>query len=117
MGRPRKLKDEGSVVVEEPGKTTEKVRYQKYEGAESLPPYDEKLSNTFKYSRFFVTGYKNSTMKLIRVYRGGRKDKEGKMVPGPIKHQLVGTFKPLNKKKPKEVALYNQLKSDGLILE
>jgi len=130
-GTRRQLRAEGQAVLEREGEPegldfteqrgAEKV-FLPYEGPESLPPFDPDTSNTYKKSRFFVTGYKSGTMKLIRVYRGAPsgKRKEGDTSPftgTTIKHQLVTTFQPLNKKKPRNTMIYERLKKAGLIRE
>lgn len=114
-GKPRKAK---SAVQEETTTATGSAqtvtvtdnnggRFIPYEGKESVPPYDAKV-HVLKRCRYFTTGYVNSHMKLIRVYRSKT----------AMMRICVKTFLPQKKERKdyaKDRALYNELLQCGVI--
>lgn len=104
---------EASETVDAP-KAQPKAEYLAYTGKGSVPDYDEKLSEKYR-CRYFVVGNAGGNMKLIRVYRGGRKDEKGAFKNGSLKRKLVRQFKPEDKKRPGDRAFYEMLKKAGVI--
>jgi len=90
------------VAVEVPAKPG-KLKFVAYAGKESLPNYIHVGKNAIRLAepRFFVTRGDRKTYKVIAVYR----------TPHGVSRKLWAILKPSNKNRPKDLALFNQLKA------
>lgn len=96
---------EAPAVPAKPGK----LKFVAYAGKESLPNYIRigsakdggKAPVRLAEPRFFVTRGDRKTYKVIAVYR----------TPHGVSRKLWAILKPSNKNRPKDLALFNQLKA------